>query len=483
MVMTKCQKVKRPLEILTKNDIEKIHQTSIRILEEIGVKMDDSRVLKLFKEHGCEVDEKKHVVKIKEELIKERLKKVPKSFTFSSRDGEKMKVGDGGFYMLSPSDNTYLLDLETGKRRPANIEDCAKMARLVDALEFYHISCTPLLPQELPAELRGLYAAATTLRNMTKHYLPEPVTTREARYIIKMAEAIVGGEDELIKNPIISTVICPTSPLQFPENSLTPLWEFAQKKLPLDVSSAPLVGVGSPVTMAGSLALSNAENLSGITLIELISNGSPALYGGSCLPFDMIAANLTHGAIEFGIFSLAEAQLARFYGIPSYGAGGGNTAKLDDAQAGYEKMATTLLSYLAGNDWAVECSLDNHSLFAGEDLVIQNEISGMAVRIGSTFQVTEETLAFDTIKNVGIGGNFLADKHTRTHIRTDFWYPQLADRNNYDTWLAKGGKELRVKAAERAKKLLAEHKPTSLDKDVDKKIDEILKEAKKEAGL
>jgi len=452
----------------------------MKILEEIGVKMDDPRALKLFKEHGCEVDEVKRVVKIKEEFVKEHLKKAPKVFTIYSRGSEKMEVGSGAFYMLSPSDNVYLLDMETGKRRTGTLEDCKNMARLVDALEFYHICCTPSLPQEIEPHLRGLYAAAETLRNTEKHYLPEPVGPKEAHYILKMAEAIAGGEAELRRKPITSTVICPTSPLQFPENSLITLWEFAQRKLPLDISSAPLTGVGSPVTMAGSLALSNAENLSGLTLIQLISGGSPVLYGGSCLPFDMIAANLLHGAIEFGIFALAEAQLARFYGVPSYGAGGGTNAKLCDAQDGYEKMATTLLSYLAGNDVAVECSLDNHSLFAPEDLVLQNEISGLVVRFGNYFQVNDETLAFAIIKKVSIGGNFLTEKHTRIHVKTDLWYPPITDRTTYDVWQAKGEKELKIKAKEYAKKILAEHKPPALDSDVDKQINEILKQARKE---
>lgn len=480
MVMAKCSKIKKPLEILEKGDLQRIHQTSMKILEEIGVKMDDPRALKTFKENGCEVDEKKHVVKLREEFVKEHLKKVPKVFTVYSRGGEKMEVGSGGFYTLSPSDNVYLLDMETGNRRTGTLEDCKNMARLIDALEFYHICCTPLLPQEIDPQIRGLYAAAETLRNMEKHYLPEPVGPKEAHYILEMAEAIVGGEEELRKKPITSTVICPTSPLQFPENSLITLWEFVQRKLPLDISSAPLVGVGSPVTMAGSLALSNAENLSGLTLIQLITGGSPALYGGSCLPFDMAAANLLHGAIEFGIFALAEAQLARFYGVPSYGAGGGTNAKLCDAQAGYEKMATTLLSYLAGNDWAVECSLDNHSLFAPEDIVLQNELSGLVVRFGSYFRVDDDMLAFDVIKKVGIGGNFLAEKHTRMHVRTDLWYPPVADRATYDVWLSKGGKELKIRAKEYAKKILAEHKPSPLDRDVNKKIDAILKQARKE---
>ncbi|MEM2915707.1 MAG: trimethylamine methyltransferase family protein [Candidatus Bathyarchaeia archaeon] len=481
--MVKCQKVKKPLEILTKEDLEKIHQTSIRILNGIGVKMDDSHIVRLFKEHGCEVDEKNRIVKINEELIKEHLKKIPKVFTISSRIGEKMNVGNGSFYMISPSDNNYVLDIENGTRRPANLKDCSEMARLVDALEFFHGVSTPVLPHEFPPKIRCIYAAATTLRNTIKHYEPEPTSIMEAKYIIKMVEAIVGGEEELIKNPITSTVICPIAPLQFPESSLYTLMEYAKRKLPLQVMSAPILGVSSPITMAGSLALSNAENLSGITLIELISNGSPVYYGGSNIPFDMSAGNSAAGAMEFNILSIAEAQLARFYGIPAYGAGGTTNAKLGDAQCGYEKMASTLLSYLAGYDMVVETSLDNHSLYAYEDLIIQNEIAGMVMRFGNAFQVSDETIAFDTIKKVGIGGNFLGEKHTRIHAKTDFWYSKLPNRSTYEEWLAKGGKELRINAIEQAKKLLAEHQPIPLDRDIDNKIDEILKEARKEAGV
>ncbi len=120
--------------------------------------------------------------------------------------------------------------------------------------------------------------------------------------------------------------------------------------------------------MAGAMAIQTAENLSGITLAQLIKKGLPVLYGGSALPFDMSVGNLAHGAVEFSLFSLAEAQMGRYYGVPPYGAGNCTNSKLDDAQAGYEKMATTMLSYYSGINLAVEISLDNHSLFAPEDL-------------------------------------------------------------------------------------------------------------------
>jgi trimethylamine--corrinoid protein Co-methyltransferase len=305
----------------------------------------------------------------------------------------------------------------------------------------------------------------------------------EVKFLIEMGEAIAGGEEELSKKPVMSTVICPTAPLQFPDTSLAVILGFARMGLPLVISSGPLVGLGSPITMAGALAIQNAENLSGITLAQLLKSGVPVMYGGSALPFDMMTANLAHGAIEFSILSLAEAQMARYHGIPPYGAGGCTNAKLVDAQAGYEKMATTLLSYLAGNDMAVEVSLDNHSLFSAEDLVLQNEISGIVMRAGRAFNVDDETLAYDLIKKVGIGGNFLAEKHTRMHIKTDFWYPLLSDRESYETWASKGSKDFKTKAMERAKKLITEHKPPQLDPDVNRKIDEIINKAKKEAKL
>jgi trimethylamine--corrinoid protein Co-methyltransferase len=304
----------------------------------------------------------------------------------------------------------------------------------------------------------------------------------DVKYLIEMAEAIAGGAEELSKKPIMSTVICPSAPLQLPDTSLAVLWGFASRGLPLVISSGPLLGLGSPVTMAGALAIQGAETLSGIVHAQLVTKGLPVLYGGSALPFDMATANLAHGAIEFSVLSLAEAQMARFHGVPPYGAGGCTNAKTCDAQAGYEKMATTLLSYLAGLDMAVEVSLDNHSLYGPEDLVLQNEVSGIVMRMNRAFEVNEETLAYEVIKKVGIGGNFLAEKHTTTHVKTDLMYPPLSDRDMYEKWLSKGAKELRTRAKERAQQLIEQHKPTPLERDVDKKLDLILEKARKETG-
>jgi len=478
--MAKCFKVKKPLEILERNDMEKIHETAIKVLGEIGIKMDHPEVLKHFKTSGCDVDNEKKVVKIPETLVREQLKHVPKLFEIYTRGLEQMEVGGDRFYMLSPSDNAFILDMNSQKRRPASVEDCRQMARLVDALEFYHIVCTPVLPQELPAQMRGLTASVETLKNMDKHYLPEPVSAFEVKYLLEMGEAIAGGADELSKKPVISCVVCPTSPLQFPDTSLAVVLGYATRGLPCVISSGPLVGLGAPITMAGALAIQTAENLAGITLAQLIHKGLPVMYGGSALPFDMSVGNLAHGAVEFSLFSLAEAQMGRFYGVPAYGAGNCTNSKLDDAQAGYEKMATTLLAYYSGINLAVEVSLDNHSLFAPEDCVLHNEIAGIVMRSAKGFDVNDETLAFDLIKKVGIGGDYLVEKHTRANMRRDHWYPPLTDRTSYETWIGKGAKDFRTRALERAKQLINEHKPVPLASDISRRLDEILTEAKKE---
>ncbi len=482
MVMAKCYKVKKPLDILEKSEVDKIHQTAMKVLGEVGVKMDHPEALKLFKANGCEVDEAKKVVKIPESLVMEQLRHVPKKFDIYTRGLEAMEVGTDRFYMLSPSDNAFILDMNSQRRRPAVLEDVREMARLVDALEFYHICCTPVLPQELPAGMRGLTASVETLKSMDKHYLPEPVSAVEVKYLIEMGEAVAGGADELSRKPVISCVVCPTSPLQFPDTSMAVIWGFASRGLPCVISSGPLVGLGAPITMAGAMAVQTAEDLAGITLAELIRKGLPVLYGGSALPFDMSVGNLAHGAVEFSLFSLAEAQMGRFYGVPPYGAGNCTNSKVDDAQAGYEKMATTMLSYYSGINLAVEVSLDNHSLFAAEDCILHNEIAGIVLRSGRGFEVNEETLAFDLIKKVGIGGDYLAEKHTRANMRRDFWYPPLTDRLSYETWVGRGAKDFRTRALERAKQLVAGHKSAPLASDISKKLDEILIRAKKEIG-
>ena len=479
MGIKRCLRVGKPIEVLSKEDLLRIHEASLTTLGNVGVGVDDVQTLKQLGEYGCEIDEVKRTAKITEELVSVCLKKTSKIVAYGSRASERIEVGKGDFVILSSPDDMYVLDIETGVRRPGTIDDCAKIARLVDALEYFHVCCIPVVPKEPPPQLRSLYGAAEVLRNTGKHFLVCPGDGFEAEYCVQIAAIVAGGEVELARNPLASTVVCPSSPLHFPQNSVDVLRNFVHAGLPIVVLPAPLAGVTAPVTMAGSLAVANAEALAGVVIAQIFSEGSPVIYGGSSIPFDMRYGITVHGSAEYGLFSVVTAQLARFYGLPSYAGGAACNANLFDGQAGYEKMFTMLLPYLGGADMIVDAGLNANSLVSYDEPVIQNEISGMVMRVCKGFEVSDNTLATDIIAKVGIGGNYLAQKHTRDYAWLDFGKAFLSNRASYERWFENGAKEIGKRGIEKAKEILATHNPPQIDPEIDRRITEILSHAKK----
>jgi trimethylamine--corrinoid protein Co-methyltransferase len=475
-------KCKRPFEVLTGPSLESIHSSSLQILEEVGVEFDDERTLKLFAEKSCQVDPTRNIVRIGRNLVDEYVKKVPRSFSLYSRRLDEMRIGGGELYFVSAVDNSHILDSELRQRRTGKLGDVREIAMLMDELLFHHICCPAVIAHDVDPTLRTLYAAAELLRNTGKHCVVCSTNGLEARYFIKMGAVLVGSEDELRAKPIVSTTIAPTSPLVFPKSSCEVLWEFAERKLPFVIVQAPIAGGTSPVTMAGAVALANAESLAGIVLSQLIAEGTPVVYGGAISNLDMRYAWPAYGGIEYGLFSIATAQMGRFYDMPSYGAAGATNANLSDAQSGFEKMSSSMLAYLAGHDMMCDASLNANGLTSLDSIVIQDEILAMLARVARGFQVTEETIALDIVKKVGPGGNFLGAKHTRDNFKTDFYYSELSSRRSYENWMSQGGLGLDAVALNRARQLIQRHQ-TSTTAEENRKIDEILSEARKELAV
>jgi trimethylamine--corrinoid protein Co-methyltransferase len=478
--LVRIPKCGRPLEILDESSLESIHSTSLHILEEVGVKIDDARILELFTKESCQVDQEKRLVRIDRSLVDKCLRAVPRSFSLYSRRYDEMRIGGEAIYFVSAIDNSHMLDGETHQRRNGTLNDIADIAKLMDELEFCHICCPAVIAHEIDPALRIVYATSELMRNTEKHCVVCPTSGQEARYFAKMGTVLAGSRRALSEKPIISTTIASTSPLSFPRSTCEVLWEFAEKKLPFVAIHAPIAGATSPVTMAGTMTLANAESLAEITASQLISEGTPVVYGGAVTPFDMRYGWPSYGAIEYGMFSIATAQMARFYHMPSYGAGGATNANLSDAQSGYEKMASSMLAYLAGHDMMCDASLNANGLTSLDSIVIQDEILGMLARLGAGFQVNEETTAFDLIKKVGPGGDFLGVKHTRDNFRTDFSYSNLSSRTSYDAWLSRNGMALDAVALNKAKQLIKQHEQTVTTAEENKQLNQVLEEARRE---
>ncbi len=479
MPFSNIPKCGKPLEFLDRTSIQSIHDSSSTILEEVGAKFDDEKTLRLFRENSCEIDYEKKIVKFNHTLVEQCVKSIPHSFSLWSRELEEMKIGGDNLHFVSAVDNSYILEGETGKRRTGRLSDVRDIAKLMNELEFHHICCPAVIAHDVPPAMRLVQCAAEVLRNTQKHCIICPTSGVEAEFFIRMGAAIAGSEDQLSRKPVISTTIAPTSPLSFPKSTCDVIWAFAKRRIPFVVVHAPIAGATSPVTMAGTMALANAESLAEIVLTQLIAEGTPLVYGGAISNMDMRHGMPAYGAAEYGLFSMATAQMGRFYNIPTYGAGGATNANLSDAQSGYEKMNSSLLAYLAGHDMMCDAALNSNGLTSLDSIVIQDEIMGMLARIGKGFSVDKDTLSLDMIKQVGHGGDYLSLKHTRENFLADFYYSKLSSRVSYEAWLSGKGKELRTVAIERAKELIDGHKPVLLPEKADREIQKIIDEARK----
>ncbi len=455
---------------LTDAQVERIHQASLDVLERTGVQVGQAEALELFEEAGADIQENR--VRLPRGLVEDAIDRAPSKVVLAGRDVEhdliledaRVHIGTGGAAL-------QVLDLETGAIRKALLDDVADMARIVDALDNIHFYLIPIYPTDLPedrVEISKYYAA---LANTTKHVQAGVYTLQGIRDVVRMCERIAGSPEALRTRPIVSFITSwMVSPLKFATDVTTLLMEVCRQGIPVVLSAAPMAGSTSPVTLAGTLAQLNAEQLSGLTLTQLVSPGTPVIMGPIPATADMRSGKYLGGSVELGISNAAITQLAHFYQVPIYNSAGMTDSKLPDIQAGVEKAQSAIQVALAGANFIHHAAgmLEDMSTIAYEQFVIDNDMLGLVMRAVRGIEVDDETLAVDVIDRVGPGGHYLADEHTLRHMRSEHYYPSdVFDRRGRDEWEADGGSDAWVRAKDLARKILADHQPASLDPGVD----------------
>jgi trimethylamine---corrinoid protein Co-methyltransferase len=459
---------------LSKKEIEKIHETSLRILEEIGVKVSLEEALAVLRKHGAKIDGDR--VRIPPSLVEQALKLVPHKFLMAGREEKQdLFMEDKRVYLGTGGAALTVLDLETGAARPGTLRDLAELAKLVDALENIHFYLRPCVPQDVPKEVMDVNQFYASLSNTTKNVMGAAQSVQTARDVIEMASMIAGGEEALIRRPFISFVTSwMISPLHFATETTRVLLEVTKHKIPAALSSAPMAGSTSPVTLAGSLAQVHAEQLSGIVLTQLANPGSPVLYGAIPSMADFKGMTYVGGGIEFGLMNAAISQMAQFLRVPNYNSAGLTDSKIPDIQAGYEKAYSICLCVLAGSNYIHHAAgmLESMRAIAYEQYVIDDEIIGMALRLLRGIQVDDETLGLEPLREVGPSGNFLSSMHTVKFMRQEYFRQRVGDRQTREAWEKQGALDGRERARQKAKEILKTHVPKPLDPKTDRAIRE-----------
>ncbi|MBE9547206.1 MAG: trimethylamine methyltransferase family protein [Proteobacteria bacterium] len=444
---------------ITDQDIEKIHETSLRVFAEIGIQVNFPEARELFQKAGAEVDGAGKVVKISRDLVEELINKAPSVIHLCGRaeNGElDCEIGGKKVYLGTGGTALNVQDPGSNDSRRAKLDDVVNMARLVETLDNIHLYMLNVYPNDLPVEDVDVNRFGAALNRTRKHVMGGVYTIDGVKNVIKMAEIIAGSPAKLRERPIISMVTCPISPFKL-DGSYTHLtMEAARNHIPVVVPSEPLCGATAPITLAGNLVVQNVDTLAGVMLAQLTSPGAPVIYGCISSITDLRDMKYLSGAVEMGLMNAAAAQIAQFYRLPYYATAGMSDSKVNDAQAGYESAITNVMVALAGANFIHDAAgfLEFCMTASYDKLVIDNEIIGMVMRAVEGIEVNDETLAFDLLKKTGPGGHFVSARHTRRYMRSEQYVPQLSDRENRDRWQETGAKNAVTRATEKARKIL-----------------------------
>ena len=466
---------KLKLEILTPAEVQKIHDSTLWIIEKVGVRFPSKNALEVWESHGAQVDRATNIVKAKPELIESALKTCPPVYPLAARDPEQDLLLDGNHVFLGTDGcGVEVIDIETGQRRTSRLQDVADISRLADATEEVAFHWVPVSAQDTPVATRGLYEIKAIWENSTKHVQTESIyKAQEAKAAIEMAALIAGGKEALRKRPVLSLMQCTAPPLGHDGGSLDAALLAAEAGIPTGFMTMAACLTTGPATMAGNLAVGNAEVIAGTALLQLAHPGAPVFYAAAQTASDLRSGAYTGGGPEDFLFGAATNVLSDFYDIPLSMGSFATGAKEPNWQAGIENSLSTFMASIVMSDMLLGVGfLHGSRVWSFAEMMMDCEIFSIIRKTMEGIVVNDETLALDTIAAVGPGGHFLTQKHTRQHMR-DLFLPEFMDRRPYNEWEAKKD-DARDWALAKARRKLAEHKPEPLDPKLSEEFSRII---------
>lgn len=463
------------LELLSEGEVERIHGAALKVLAEVGVQVDSERYLNLLHEKGAEVDREENRARLSGNLVKKYLEAVPSEIVLHGRkEAYDLDLGDRKVHFGTGGEAVNILDLDSEETRSPELEDQAKLARLVEGLENVHFYQAPVVPTDVPEEDLSLNSFYASLTGTYKNVQAPATDPDKVEKIVEMAAIIAGGREKLLERPFISFVTSwMVSPLRLDAETTAVLEKVTEYGIPVALSSAPVTGSTAPASLAGLLVQVHAEELFGLTLSQMFNEGTPVLYGPVPAAANMRNMAYLAGAPETGMMNVGAVQLANFIDVPIYSDAGETDTKIPDTQAGIEAAFNILQVALAGGNYIHHAAgmMESMLSVAYEKFVIDNDVIGMATRVLRGIEVDEESLAFEVIENVGPGENFLTEQHTIKKSRSaEFYHPRVFDREDVQTWKDGGSRNTRERARERAREILEDSPENLLPEEVDKEI-------------
>lgn len=460
---------------LSDDDMHRVHNAALDLLEQVGMAAPTPRVVETALAAGCTLSENGRLL-FPRSLVETMIMRAAKNFTVHGRDpGLDFEARNGRVNFCTGGAAVKMLDIDTHEYRPSILYDLYDLARLCDTLENIQWFTRPIVITDVvdPFEfdVNTIYACAAG----TQKHIATSISQGNHLYrLLPLLDELAGGSGCFAKRPFCTvhatTVV---SPMNFAKDSLDVACAAVDIGMPIHCQTGPQAGATAPAALAGILAQVCAETLASLSVVNMMKPGHPVVLGTWVMVSDLRTGAFSGGGGEQALIGAASGQMATFYGIPG-GMGAGMTdSKLPDNQAGFEKALTMLTASLSGSGFVLEsvgmlASLLGCSL---EAMVIDNDMLTSIRRILRGIEVTDETLSVDVIKQVVEGpGHFLGAEQTLDLMNTEYVYPQQSDRRTPEDWFEGGAKDMWKRAEEKAREVLAHHRPIQIDPETDARI-------------
>jgi trimethylamine--corrinoid protein Co-methyltransferase len=470
------------LQVLNPEQLEQIRAATLYVLEKVGVRFPSKKALEIFVEHGAEVDQETMVVRMPPEFVLTAINKAPRSFTLSGREPDTdLHVGNGYSYFATDGCGIETMDFETGERRDSCKADVADMARIADyltSIAFYW----PMVSAQDFGKLAPLHELDAAYNNLVKHVQTETVMGENlAKYALEIALVISGDGKNLRAKPPLSSLICTIAPLNQDKEGIEAAMVFAKAGIPVGFMGMPTMGSTAPAVPGGALTIGNAEAVSAMVLMQLIAPGAPVFQSLLVSGMDPQSAEYLVTLPEKYLCNAAAVQMAHDWGVPALGGTFGlNHAEPATWQLGRDSVYTALMCALAGTDITIGLGmLEASTLLVPEQIIFDDEIYHNHRILTRGLDTEKDGIALDIIENIGPGGHFLSQKHTRSHMR-DIWIPDLTHPRMSPGKSTNG--DIRKRARAKFDRILAEHEPKPLEEAAQHEIDAILKRAETDIG-
>jgi trimethylamine--corrinoid protein Co-methyltransferase len=472
------------LRVLSEDEKAEIHERSLKILSETGVQVNTEKGRKYLQAAGARVDENTKIAKFPRALVEESLRLAPRNFTLGARrPGWDLKMNSGDCALMPDGEAIYIIDRKTGEQRPSTFNDWLEATRLIDALDqvgvYWDMAERSDQEESLPEVVRTW---RHVFSNFSKHVQDSSPRAEYSPWLLEVLQVVFGDKETIRKTHPFSFLVCPQSPLIIEGQHTDAYLALKGWDIPIAVMPMPLMGGTGPGSMISMTILCNCEVLAMLCLTQAADPGTPVICAPVLATINPRTGLYSAGTIEGGILGAAGIEMAKYYGLPVEGSGGGTDAFVPGIQTSYERSMNFLLPMLSWPDLIVGAGLMGGSMILSlEQLVIDAEAFRMAKQAHRGISTRDEMWLDDVIQRVGPGGNFLGEKSTAVSMRSGEWLiPELGVHTTQNAWEDAGKKDILDEAREKVDQVLKTHIPLPLEDEVQKELDMIYQKAQEQ---